>query len=132
MGLTRYDKPALRLVSGSTGARRPTVGDRVVLTSDYASYSDAAGGAWMFCCCSLAHLCFHLPAHLLHCASLFACLSFRDRHFVACHVGGNGFVRAGPLAPGDVGVIEKDDGSGTWGMSVCDREGEGERLVGGL
>jgi hypothetical protein len=41
----RYDKPALRMAGGAPAAsRRPTVGDRVVLTADYASHSDAAGG----------------------------------------------------------------------------------------
>jgi len=47
----RYDKPALRMAV--IAPRRPTVGDRVVLTADYASHSDAAGGAW----CSLSAVC---------------------------------------------------------------------------
>ncbi len=50
----------------SPSSLRPTVGDRVVLSSDYASHADASGG---------------------------------------------------PLRPGDVGVVEKDDRSGEWPSS---------------
>ncbi len=39
----RYDRPALRMAGGSS--RRPTTGDRVVLTADFASHRDAADGA---------------------------------------------------------------------------------------
>ena len=31
-------------VAATTAARRPTVGDRVVLTADFASHADASGG----------------------------------------------------------------------------------------
>ena len=53
----RYDKPALRMAAGGgASSRRPTVGDRVVLTADYASHSDAAGGACCMRCLVLSGL----------------------------------------------------------------------------
>ena len=78
-------------VAATTAARRPTVGDRVVLTADFASHADASGGM----------------------SAARRWLLIRDVWMeLAVRAGACDMRCTGPLKPGDVGVIEKDDGSG--------------------
>ena len=98
----------------SAPRRRPTTGDLVILAPDYASHGDASSGVLLGGAAGRGsrlecaeHTCLEL--HGASRCPVAQLVRFVGKLLKRCLGSG---CAAGPLAPGRVGLVETDDGSG--------------------